>query len=254
MSAAEPNAPAAPRPPDYFRELVDEVSLFLATAGQLVRHPVAFSRGWAEGHARAMNPIAFFGAALGLSLGARAILDHFFPTAGEDVIAKAAPTWKWLGEMFAPQLPLVQAAIFAAAVHWRLRARGSTQLFRATLGSVLFAEGSEALARAGWLSITLCLRAAGVKSVIGLEGLLWLFGSTIFVLSVTGVHRLDRWRRAIVPVVTASVLVGLLFAGFTAFILRDEIATAMVTARKTAAEAKKAKARSEEPPPPPGKK
>ena len=46
-----------------------------------LRHPIAFSRGWSEGHEKAMNPIAFYGAALGLSLGAKAIADHFFPSA-----------------------------------------------------------------------------------------------------------------------------------------------------------------------------
>lgn len=202
LAAPEPRAAVAP--PDFVREVVNEVRLFLITARDFTLHPIRFCREWAERRREAMNPIGFFGAAVGLQLGAAALRRQFLGEQPErDVLREISPTLAFLNELLQQQIPLLTAAFFAVVLHWRLRARGSRQLFRATLGAVLFAEGWAALAR-----LLMGTALLGYEAPDALSTGISLIGTGMLVSAVVGVHRLQRWRAAIRPVLVSIFLTG----------------------------------------------
>jgi hypothetical protein len=193
-------------PPDFLAELIEEVRAFFRVLARFTRQPVAFGREWSEGRLRAMNPLGFFGAAVGIQLGATAIVTHFRP---EDAVLEAAkhlaPTYFWLLDLLSSQLPLVRAALFAAVVHACL-ARRSRQPFRASLAVVLYATGWAAIC--GTLAAPLGLPFPRViKSVTFVIGLIKL---VMLALALAGVHRLRRWTSALAPMLLGGVLVVIL--------------------------------------------
>jgi hypothetical protein len=192
-------------PPDFVNESMGEVRLFVRTFAQFTLHPMDFSNDWAQGRCRAMNPVGFFGTALGLQLAAVAIVTHFKPDEIREALKELMPRYFWLAEFFSSQLPLLRAAVFAAVVHAWL-SRRSRQPFRASLGVVFYAAGWAALCRAataplGLLSSTYPSKIAA--SVIGLVGLV------VVALALAGVHRLRRWTAALAPMAAGTVLVML---------------------------------------------
>ena len=191
--------------PDFLSESMDEVRLFFGAFTRFTLHPVDFSNDWSRGQTRAMNPVGFFGTALGLQLAAVAIVTHFKPDETSDALRDLMPRFFWLRELLAAQLPLLRAALFAAAVHAWL-SRRSRQPFRASLGVVLYASGWAALCRAVTAPLALLPSAYPSKIVAGLIG---VAGLLAVALALAGVHRLRRWTSALLPMATGAVLVML---------------------------------------------
>ncbi len=205
--------PVEGTPPDFFHELYDEVLGFFVVLRDFTLHPVAFSREWSEGRRRAMNPVGFFGIAVGVQLAAAAVLAHFRPGAlpgeGEELLRQSAPELYWLIDLLASQLPLVKAAIFAAIVHRRMVKKGSTQNFRGSLGAVLYAEGWEQLGRALAAAAALAFGKIGGETVSSIVGIVAL---AMLALALGGVHRLKKKRAAIGPMALGGVGVALVAA------------------------------------------
>jgi hypothetical protein len=207
------DVPARGAPPDFVAELIREVRSFVETLTGFARHPVAFSRSWVDGERAAMNPIGFFGAALGVRLAAAALLGHFQPPdPASEAAQKLAPTFFWAQEMLSSQLPLVRAALFASVVHWRMRAKGSRVPFRGSLGIVLYVWGLRDLARAAahlWLFASPTLLGA----VWGSLGIAFL---GLLAVALAGAHRLRRWTAALGPLALGMMAMVLAVAVYSA--------------------------------------
>src|SRR5260221_6748709 len=164
-------------PPDFISELIEEVRSFFRVLAQFTRNPLAFGREWSEGRLQAMNPLGFFGAAVGFQLGASAIVTHFKPPNEVlEAVKQLAPTWFWLQDLLSSQLPLVRAAVLAAVVHSWL-ARRSKQPFRVSLGMVLYGSGWGAVCRGLSAPFALLLSArtfGNIELLIGLVALVML--------------------------------------------------------------------------------
>jgi hypothetical protein len=198
-------------PPDFLGESMDEVRLFVGAFTRFTWHPIDFSNDWSQGRYRTMNPVGFFGTALGLQLAAVAIVTHFKPDEIRDALQELMPRFFWLRELLASQLPLLRAAIFAAVVHAWL-SRRSRQPFRASLGVVFYASGWAALCRAA--AAPLALLSSTYPSKIA-AGVIALTGLMAVALALAGVHRLRRWTSALAPMAAGAVL-AMLFSFVTA--------------------------------------
>jgi hypothetical protein len=204
-------------PPDFLGELIEEVRAFFRVLVHFTRHPVSFGREWSAGRLRAMNPLGFFGTALGLQLGATAIVVHFKPV--EETFApvrQLAPTYFWLLDLFSSQFLLVRAAVLAAVIHAWL-ARRSHQPFKVSLGMVLYGAGWGAIGRAltALFSILFPPRAYQAAAlVVGLVSLVML------ALALVGVHRLRRWTSALAPMVLGGILLLILFTVTSSLMVR----------------------------------
>jgi hypothetical protein len=154
-----------------------------------------------------MNPVGFFGAAVGAQLAIAAVVGHYRPDLNKTAeLGKLAPEAAWVLDLLSSQLPLVKAVIFASVVHWRLRKKGSTQAFRGSLGAVLFAEGWEAVGNALAAALTLVAGAVVggvVSSILSVAALVML------ALALAGVHRLTRWRFALGPMALGGLAVAI---------------------------------------------
>jgi hypothetical protein len=206
-------------PPDFLGELIEEVREFFRVLAHFTRHPIAFGREWSEGRLRAMNPLGFFGTAVGLQLGATAIVTHFKPA---DEVSQAArqlaPTYFWLLDLLSSQLPLARAVVLAAVVHGWL-ARRSRQPFRVSLGMVLYGTGWGAICHALTAPVSLLFPARvsmATALVIGPVSLVML------VLALVGVHRLRRWTSALAPMVLGGVLVLILSSVTSRLMVRSD--------------------------------
>jgi len=205
-------------PPDFLGELIEEVRAFFRVLAHFTRHPIAFGREWSEGRLRAMNPLGFFGTAIGLQLGATAIVIHFKPV---DEVSEAArqlaPTYFWLVDLLASQLPLARAVVLAAVVHAWL-ARRSRQPFRVSLGMVLYGTGWGAICHALTTPFSLLFPAPASRVaalVIGPVSLVML------ALALVGVHRLRRWTSALAPMVLGGILVAILSSVTSSLMVRS---------------------------------
>jgi hypothetical protein len=231
-------------PPRYLEEVVREVKLFFTTLRDFTSHPFRFCRDWGEGRAQAMNPVAFWGAALGLQLGAAALRDHFAPGSAEDTalerdLKAAAPHLAWAIDLLRQQLELAAEIGVAAVVHWRLRKKGSTQSFQGTLGALLFADGWSTLATAAAIALAIAWPAAAP-----LQSALHLVGLVLDVVAIAGVHRLRRLRSAVGPLLLAAALTSLVVAGAVAGLQAPELARKLrERAARKAAQATKENAR-----------
>ena len=204
--------------PEFIEELVVELRSFFVTLHAFVRHPLTFSRAWASGEQRAMNPIGFAGTCIGLLLGAQAVAEHFRPADPDAEHARAlAPLLSWLSDMLASQLPLAGMILVALVVHARLRRR-SGQPFRASLGALLFAEGATSILQA---IITLATFSAPLESgkqiyrALGVVSLVWMS------FALAGVHQLRRWSQALGPLLLALLALSLATIALYAPLIRS---------------------------------
>jgi hypothetical protein len=211
-------------PPRYLEDAVREVKLFFTTLRDFTRHPFRFCRDWGEGRAQALNPVGFWGAALGLQLGAAALREHFAPGSAEDTalerdLKAAAPHLAWAVDLLRQQIELGLEICIAAVVHWRLRKKGSTQSFQGTLGALLFADGWSTVATAAAIALAIAWPAtAPLQQAIGVAGLV------LDVVAIAGVHRLQRLRSAVGPLLLAATLGGLVVAGAVVGLQAPQIA------------------------------
>ncbi len=108
-----------------------ELALFLSTAVAYCRSPSAFSRGWAEGQIRTLNP-------LGFALQSAAIAGPYRHacSAALGLGTSDAPLW---AEVLKALLPAVYSVYLALLCHLALRLGGGRRPFRSTLAISLYA-------------------------------------------------------------------------------------------------------------------
>jgi hypothetical protein len=188
-------------PPDFLGESMDEVRLFFGAFVRFTLHPIRFSEEWSQGRTRTMNPVGFFGTAIGLQLAAVAVVTHFKPDEVQEALRELMPRWFWPRELLASQLPLLRAALFAMIVHAWL-SRRSHQPFRASLGVILYASGWVALCRAALAPFALFPSTTPLRIAMGIVAVANLLAVA---LALGGVHRLRRWTAALAPMAAGAL-------------------------------------------------
>src|SRR3712207_1080437 len=87
VAAHAPPQTNAPEPPRWVAEAwhhsLEQLALFFQTSLQIGLHPRRFCREWADGEHRALNPLAYFASAVGLSSPILLLVKHLLGTSGE---------------------------------------------------------------------------------------------------------------------------------------------------------------------------
>jgi len=211
-------------PPQFILEVVHEVRSFLTTLRNFALHPIRSPRDWAEGRLPAMNPVAFFGAALGLELATTAVARRYQPHMFPPPFFLLPEEINWLFELLQQQVPLAAILAFALLLHWGLRSKGSTQLFRATFGVVLFVAGLDSIATSFYLAVFYGLRSPALVWRVGPKAAMLVICVELAwaIMGSAAVHRLPSWRKAVLPVIGAAVTVALA-VGFLGQILKRQV-------------------------------
>lgn len=199
----------------------DEVRSFLGTGARFTMHPVRFARDWRSDRLQALNPLGVLATGAGVLAVARVTLDFLLsrPSAGQGLIDSALDA----------VAPFVHYAALGTLAHAFLRVLRSRRPLTDSLAMSLFAGGGPGVLAvlvtyAAGLALWL---ASGRPEVIhnGLLGSLppgaaralsWVAdaGYVLFLVtllaSLRGLHEAPWWK-ALVALIAAVVLVGLVF-------------------------------------------
>ncbi|HEX4385977.1 MAG TPA: hypothetical protein VH083_23630 [Myxococcales bacterium] len=201
----------------WAREAVDsaleEVRLYLRTAGSFARHPGVFSAEWAAGERHAMNPLGFFASSLAV-IGVLGQLERFWPAPGD-----SKPSF--LGDALEATGPYLHAVVLALLIHALLRARGSRRPVLDSVAAALYAGGIAQVAASFFLAV---LQAAFRKPLGEIAQVRWataliafsLVGPAVFfavaiVLALAALHGMPR-RWPLLGFVLAWSLTGALLS------------------------------------------